>query len=74
LPELLNLSAVSTVLFAAGVVCGIAAIAVGFIYSAQTLVDWQAVQVWRIEWMLSSLIAFVAALLLKSTGRATPLS
>ena len=74
LPELLNLPVVSTVLFALGAFCAIAAIAVGFIYSATTLVDWQAVQVWRIEWLLSSLIAFVAALLLKSAGRATPLS
>ena len=74
LPELLNLSIASTVLFALGAFCAIAAIAVGFIYSAQTLVDWQAVQVWRIEWLLGSLIAFLAAQLLKSSGRATPLS
>jgi len=73
-PEALNLSVASTVLFSLGIFCAIAGIAVGFIYSAQTLVDWQAVQVWRIEWMLGSLIAFVAALLLKSSGRATPLS
>jgi len=74
LPELLKLSIASTILFALGAFCAIAAVAVGFIYSAQTLVDWQAVQVWRIEWMLGSLIAFVAALLLKSLGRATPVS
>ncbi len=74
LPEALNLSVASTVLFALGTFCAIAAIAVGFIYSAQTLVDWQAVQVWRIEWMLGSLISFAAASLLKSSGRATPLS
>src|SRR4051812_36349184 len=70
-PELLNLSIASTVLFALGAFCAVAAIAVGFIYSAQTLVDWQAVQVWRIEWMLSSLIAFLAAQLLKSAGTST---
>ena len=74
LPESLNLPIASTVLFALGVFCAIAAVAVGFIYSATTLVDWQAVQVWRIEWLLSSLISFVAALLLKSAGRTTPLS
>jgi hypothetical protein len=74
LPEALNLPASATILFALGVFCAIAAVAVGFIYSATTLVDWQAVQVWRIEWMLGSLMAFVAALLLKSAGRATPLS
>lgn len=69
LPELLKLSVASTVLFALGVFCAIASVAVGFIYSAQTLVDWQAVQIWRIEWMLGSLIAFVAALLVKTSGR-----
>ena len=74
LPEVLSLSLASTVLFALGVFCAIAAVVVGFIYSATTLVDWQAVQIWRIEWMLGSLIAFVAALLFKSAGRATPLS
>jgi hypothetical protein len=74
LPDLLNLPLVSALLFALGVVCAISAVAVGFIYSATTLVDWQAVQIWRIEWMLGSLIAFVAAVLLKSTGRTTPLS
>src|SRR5439155_19829619 len=74
LPEVLNLPVASTVLFALGVFCAVSAIAVGFIYSAQTLVDWQAVQVWRIEWLLGSLIAFVAALLLKSAGRTTSLS
>jgi ribosomal protein L37E len=74
LPELLSLSVASTVLFALGVFCAVAAIAVGFIYSAQTLVDWQAVQVWRIEWMLGSLIAFLAAQLLKSSGQSAPLN
>jgi hypothetical protein len=42
---------------------------VGFIYSATTLVDWQAVQIWRMEWMLGSIIAMLAALLLKNSGR-----
>ena len=74
LPELLNLSIASTLLFALGAFCAIASIAVGFIYSAQTLVDWQAVQVWRIEWMLGSLIAFLAAQLLKRSGRSASLS
>src|SRR5436305_13933409 len=36
-PELLNLSIASTVLFALGAFCAVASIAVGFIYSAQTL-------------------------------------
>src|SRR3954469_6451100 len=35
-PELLNLSIASTVLFALGAFCAAASIAIGFIYSAQT--------------------------------------
>jgi len=69
-PSGLNLSIASGVLFAIAMFCAIAAIAVGFIYSATTLVDWQAVQIWRIEWMLGSLIGLLAALLLKNPGRA----
>ena len=74
LPQGLNLSLASTVLFAIGVFCAIAAIVVGFIYSATTLVDWQAVQIWRLEWMLGSIIAMLAALLLKNSGRADRVS
>src|SRR5205823_3589988 len=69
IPQMLRLSMISTVLFAIGTFCAIAAIAVGFIYSAQTLVDWQAVQIWRMEWMLGSIIAMLAAVLLKNSGR-----
>jgi hypothetical protein len=69
IPEAMSLSAASAVLFAIGAFCAIAAIAVGFIYSATTLVDWQAVQIWRMEWMLGSIIAMLAALLLKNSGR-----
>ena len=74
LPQGLNLSLPSTILFAIGVFCAIAAIVVGFIYSATTLVDWQAVQIWRLEWMLGSIIAMLAALLLKNSGRADRVS
>ncbi len=61
----LGLSVGSLVAFIFGMACVIAAIAVGFIYSANTLVDWQAVQTWRIEWMLAGVVAFVAGILLK---------
>jgi hypothetical protein len=29
------------------------------------MLEWQAVQTWRIEWMLASAVALLAALLLK---------
>jgi hypothetical protein len=64
----LRLSTGSLVAFLVGVVCVIAAAAVGFIYSANTLTDWQAVQMWRIEWLLAATVAFVAGILLKNDG------
>jgi hypothetical protein len=61
----LGLSTASLVAFFFGIAAVVAAVAVGFIYSANTLVDWQAVQTWRIEWMLAAVVAFVAGILLK---------
>lgn len=61
----LGLSAASLVAFIFGSVSVLAAFVVGFIYSSNTLADWQAVQTWRIEWMLAAVVAFVAGILLK---------
>jgi len=63
----LGLSTASLVAFIFGMAAVLAAFAVGFIYSATTLVDWQAVQTWRIEWMLAATVAFVAGILLKKS-------
>ncbi len=63
----LGFSTGSLVAFIVGLVCVLAAATVGFIYSATTLVDWQAVQTWRIEWMLAAIVAFVAGILLKKS-------
>jgi hypothetical protein len=63
--EGLGLSTVSMVAFIIGVGCLIAAIATGFIFSAATVLDWQAVQIWRIEWLLGAAAAFLAGILLK---------
>lgn len=48
-----------------GVICLTAAAVTGFIYTATTVLDWQAVQIWRIEWLLASLAMFTAGILLK---------
>jgi hypothetical protein len=63
--EFVGLSAASLVCLIAGVVCVLAAIITGFIYTANTVLDWQAVQVWRIEWLLAATAAFIAGILLK---------
>ena len=48
-----------------GCACIIAAAVTGFLYTATTVLDWQAVQVWRIEWLLAALAIFGAGLLLR---------
>jgi len=53
------------VAFLAGLTCALAATLVGFVFSANTVLDWQAVQVWRIEWLLGAAAAFLAGILLK---------
>ncbi len=63
--EAIGLSAASLVCLIVGVVCIVAAIVTGFIYTAKTVLDWQAVQVWRIEWLLAATVAFIAGILLK---------
>jgi len=47
-----------------GLICIVAAVMTGFIYSAGTLLDWQAVQIWRIEWLLAATAFFAAGVLL----------
>jgi hypothetical protein len=63
--ETIGLPTASLVCLMAGAVCGIAAIGTGIIYTANTMPDWQAVQVWRIEWLLAAAVALVAGILLK---------
>jgi cytosine/uracil/thiamine/allantoin permease len=54
----------------AGVVCALAAVGTGLIYTATTVLDWQAVQIWRVEWLLAAIVAFLAGILLKAVGSA----
>ena len=66
--EWLGLSMASLIAFFAGLGCLLAAITVGAIYSVQSLADFQAIQSWRIQWLLAALAAFVAGILLKQAG------
>jgi hypothetical protein len=61
----LGLSVPSLVAFFIGLGCVLAAIAVGLIYSVQTLADFQAIQLWRIQWLLGALVSFAAGILLR---------
>lgn len=48
-----------------GCACLIAAVATGFLFKVSTLADWQAVQLWRIEWLLGAIALFAAGLVLR---------
>jgi len=63
--ERIGLPTAALVAFLAGITCALAAVLVGFIFSASTVLDWQAVQLWRIEWLLGAAVAFLAGILLK---------
>lgn len=51
--------------FLVGIGCLIAALAVSWVVKAQTTAEFQAVQLLRIEWLLGSVAAFLAGILLK---------
>ena len=63
--EALGLSLGSLIAFVAGIGCVLATIVTGFMFTAATFQDWQAVQIWRIEWLLAGAAAFLAGILLK---------
>ena len=63
--EALGLALGSLIAFIAGIGCILAAIVTGFMFTAATFQDWQAVQIWRIEWLLAGAAAFLAGILLK---------
>lgn len=65
--ETLHLPTASLVSMFVGIVCIIAALVTGFLYTANTLTDWQAIQTWRIEWLLAAAVAFILGILLKPT-------
>jgi len=68
--ERLGLSLASVVALIIGIICALAAIGTGLVFTASTVLDWQAVQVWRIEWLLAAIVAFLAGILLRAAGGA----
>lgn len=61
----LGLTTPSLIAFLFGALCLVAALSVGVLFSPRTALDWQAVQLWRIEWLLAGIAGFTAGLLLK---------
>jgi hypothetical protein len=59
----------SFVAFLIGVACLLAALMVGVIYNIQNFGDFQAVQFWRVQWLLGAVAAFAGGILLKRQGK-----
>ena len=68
LRDRVGLTTGSLIAFIVGSACVLAAVFTGLVYTATTVLDWQAVQVWRIEWLLAAITAFLAGLLLKRSS------
>ncbi len=70
--EKLHMSTASLVMTALAAGCVLAALLTGVIYSdAHTPLEWQAVQMWRIEWMMASMVLLVAAILFRDCSAQT---
>jgi hypothetical protein len=61
----LGLTTASLIAFLIGLGCMMAVICVGVIYTMQTFADFQAVQLYRMQWLMAAVAAFVAGILLK---------
>jgi len=63
----IGLSTAALIAFMIGLGCVAGALLVGLL-TAKTLVDWQAIQFYRAEWLLAATAAFVAGILLKKAS------
>lgn len=61
----LGLTTLSLLSFIVGLCCAVIALMANFIWTASTLLDWEAVQLYRIEFLLGAIAAFVLGILLK---------
>jgi hypothetical protein len=61
----IGLPTAALVAFLIGLGCVAGAVCVSLFFKAQTMAEFQAVQMWRIEWLLAATAAFVAGILLK---------
>lgn len=64
----LGLPLASLIAFLIGIGCVLSAMLVGVVYSDETTGAFQAVQLWRMEWLLGAAVALAAGILLKTSG------
>jgi hypothetical protein len=60
-----GLPTAALIAFMIGLGCVAGAIGVSLVYRASNLAEFQAIQMWRIEWLLAATASFVAGILLK---------
>jgi hypothetical protein len=69
LKRVLGLSTASLIAFSIGLLCLLAVMGIGIVYTVQTFADFQAIQYYRVQWLLAAVAAFLAGILL---NRANP--
>ena len=55
----------SAIALIVGTLCLMAAVGTGILFSVETVLDWEAVQSWRVQWLLAAIASFAAGILLK---------
>jgi hypothetical protein len=66
--RLVGLPTAALVALMIGLGCLAGAVGVGVFYRASNLAEFQAIQMWRIEWLLAATASFAAGILLKKPG------
>jgi hypothetical protein len=61
----IGLPTAALIAFIIGLGCVAGAVGVSLFYRASNLAEFQAIQMWRIEWLLAATASFVAGILLK---------
>ncbi len=61
----IGLPTAALIAFMIGLSCVAGAIGLSLFYRASNLAEFQAIQMWRIEWLLAATASFVAGILLK---------
>lgn len=67
-----GLPTASLIAFIIGLGCVTGAVGISLFYRASNLAEFQAIQMWRIEWLLAATASFVAGILLKSPSKNDP--
>jgi hypothetical protein len=70
--RVIGLPTASLIAFMIGLGCVAGAIGVSLFYKASNLAEFQAIQMWRMEWLLAATASFVAGILLKTSSGNRP--